>query len=234
MSALAGLADLPQVLLGLLPSYGYAVLSVATFASSAGFPLPVTLLLLAAGALASEGILDYLPAVLVVLAAAVAGDCSVYWIGRGVGRALVERHGPRVGVTPGRMAAAERTFARWGGGTVWITRWLITAAGPVVSLLAGTERYRFLSFFAFALAGEALWSGGFIGLGWLFGDSWNDLVDLIGNLVWLAAALVVAIILGVIAWRLLRSGGPSQGATTAKATPSGEATVPAVPGRPVS
>src|ERR671933_138849 len=96
-STLAALSSLPQMLLGLLPSYGYAVLSVATFASSAGLPLPVTLLLLAAGALAAEGILDYLPAVLVVLAAAVAGDCCVYWIGRAVGGALVEQFGPRVG-----------------------------------------------------------------------------------------------------------------------------------------
>jgi membrane-associated protein len=229
MSALAALSDLSQTLLGLLPSYGYTLLSVATFASAAGFPLPVSLLLLAAGALASEGILDYLPAVLVVLAAAVSGDCFVYWVGRAVGRALVERHGPRVGITAGRIGAAERTFARWGGGTVWITRWLVTAAGPVVSLLAGTERYRFLSFFAFALAGEALWAGGYIGLGWLFGDNWNDLVDLIGNVVWLAAALVVAIILGVVAWRLLRSGGPSETTTEDESAPLDDAAIPAHP-----
>jgi membrane protein DedA with SNARE-associated domain len=197
-------ANLVQTLLGLLPSYGYTVLSVAAFASAAGFPLPVSLLLVAAGALASEGILDYLPAVLVVLLAAVAGDCSIYWLGRLVGQAIVERYGPRVGLSHARTAAASRTFARWGGGTVWITRWLVTAVGPAVSLIAGTEGYRFLSFLVFAVAGEALWASGYIGLGWLFGDNWNDLVDLIGNAVWLVTALVVAAVLGVVAWRLLR------------------------------
>src|SRR5438105_5818338 len=193
MSQLAGLstalADLSQMLLGLLPSYGYTVLSVSAFAGSAGLPLPVTLLLLAAGALASEGILDYLPAVLVVLVAAVAGDCCLYWLGRALGRALVDRHGGRVGLSATRMARADQAFARWGGATVWITRWLLTAAGPLVSLLAGTERYRFLSFLAFAVTGEAIWAGGYVGLGWLFGDSWVDLVDLVGNVVWLAMGL---------------------------------------------
>jgi membrane-associated protein len=199
------------MLLALLPSYGYTLLSVASFASAAGFPLPVSLLLLAAGALASEGILDYLPAVLAVLAAALAGDCFVYWLGRGLGRALVERYGARVGLSARRIATADQAFARWGG-AVWITRWLVTAAGPAVSFLAGTDRYRFLWFVAFAAAGEALWAGGYIGLGWLFGDNWNDLVDLVGNAVWVVAGLVAVAVLVVVAWRLLRPSTARHGA----------------------
>ena len=201
---MSSLGDLVTALLQLLPTYGYEVLSAATFAGAAGMPLPTTLLLLAAGALASEGILDYLPAVLVVLATAVAGDCLLYWLGRAAGRALVERHGKRVGLSEPRIAAADRAFGRWGGGAVWLSRWLLTALGPVVSLLAGTNRYRFASFAGFAFAGEAIWASGYIGLGWLFGDNWEALVDLVDSAVWVLASLLLASVAATIAWRLLR------------------------------
>jgi membrane-associated protein len=208
----SALSDLAALLLQLLPSYGYEVLSAATFAGAAGVPLPTTLLLLAAGALASEGILDYLPAVLVVLATAVAGDCLLYWLGRAAGRALVEHHGRRVGLSAPRVAAADRAFGRWGGGAVWLSRWLLTAAGPVVSLLAGTNRYRFASFVVFAGTGEAIWAGGYIGLGWLFGDNWEALVDLVDNAVWVLASLALAAVVGLVAWRRLRApAGATEG-----------------------
>ena len=201
MSALSGAAD---ALLALLPVYGYSVLGLSVVASATGVPLPTSILLLAAGALSAEGVLDFLPTVAVALAAAVVGDCLAYTIGRLAGRPLIERAVPRLRLPAGWFAAAERAFGRWGGGAVWITRWLLTAAGPAVSVLAGTEAYGFRPYLVFVTAGEALWAGGYIGLGWLFGDSWDDLLSLLDNATWAAAALIAAVLIGLIARSQLR------------------------------
>ncbi|MBI3970533.1 MAG: VTT domain-containing protein [Chloroflexi bacterium] len=207
MSATAGFL---QALYALLPTYGYAVLGAASFAGAVGAPLPVTFLLLAAGALASEGVLQLVPAFAAVLAAAVAGDCMGYAIGAYAGRPLLVGAGPRAGLTGERLAAAERAFAKWGGGAVWITRWLLTAVAPAVNVLAGANRYRFPGFLLFDALGEALWAGGYLGLGWAFGDVWSELEDLVGSVTGLAAAVAAVVILALVSWRVLRRSAPSE------------------------
>jgi|GEM_PF-911535 len=196
------LAALGQDLLTLLPTYGYVVLAGAALAGAAGLPIPVTLLLLAAGALAADGTLGFVPAVATALAGAVAGDCAGYWLGRAAGRPLLERAGRRVGIDAAHLAATERAFARWGGSMVWLSRWLATATGPAVNLLAGANRYRFALFLACDVAGELVWSAGYTGLGWLFGDNWSELVDLVQSFGGLALAATGAILAGLLLWRL--------------------------------
>lgn len=209
------LASLSGALLELLPVYGYAVVGASVFAGATGLPLPVSMLLLAAGALTADGVLDFPAIVLVALVASVSGDCAAYGIGRLAGRPLLERAGPRLRLSPDWMTNAERAFGRWGGGAVWITRWLLTVAGPPVSVLAGADAYPFRLFFVFALAGEVLWAGGYVGLGWIFGDNWDELLDFIGNVSWFAAAAVAAGVLAGVAWHLYRRitrtrDGPSE------------------------
>lgn len=198
------LAALSGNLLGLLPVYGYAVVGASVFAGATGMPLPASVLLLAAGALTADGVLDFPAIVLVALVASVAGDCVAYWIGRRAGRPLLERAGPRLHLSPDWMVSAERAFGRWGGGAVWITRWLLTVAGPPVSVLAGADAYPFRLFFVFALAGEVLWAGGYVGLGWIFGDNWDELLDFVGNVSWFAAAALATGVLAGVAWHLYR------------------------------
>ena len=204
VTSVDGIGD---TLLGLLPTYGYYVVGASAFAGAAGLPMPVSILLLAAGALTAEGVLDYVPVVLAALLAAVFGDCTAYALGRVAGRPLLERAGPYLRISPGAIDAAERGFGRWGGGAVWITRWLLTAAGPIVSVLAGTERYPFRSFVLFSLAGEAIWAAGYAGLGWLFSDNWDALLALLESVGWVVAAVIAAVALAVLAWRLLRPQG---------------------------
>ena len=112
---------------------------------------------------------------------------------------------------------------------VWVTRWLITAAGPGINLLAGANRYPPAAFLFFAALGEAVWAGGYLGLGWLFGDAWAELEDLVGNLSSLAAALAAALVLGALAWRMLPRPGRAPVDAPVDA-PVAEAMAPATPG----
>ena len=92
-------ANPSQLLLDLLPQYGYLALGLATFLGAAGLPVPLTPLLLAAGALTTQGGLQFPATVLATWLAAVAGDCAGYLIGHLAGRRLVRRVGPRFGLS---------------------------------------------------------------------------------------------------------------------------------------
>src|SRR2546429_6173880 len=69
-------------LLEFLQAYGYPILWLYAFIAAFGVPLPVTLLLLAAGAFSAQG--DFNVALLVAIAtsASIAGDCAGYLVGR--------------------------------------------------------------------------------------------------------------------------------------------------------
>jgi membrane-associated protein len=172
------------------------------FAGAAGIPLPASLLLLAAGALVSQGRLHFGPAVATALLAAVLGDCVAYGIGRVAGRALLERLAPRLHLPPTWLATAERAFSRWGGGAIWLTRWLLPSGRPAVSALAGTEAYPFSRFVAFAVAGEILRATGYVGLGWLSADRLPHALALLARFSWSASAVAVASVLVFLGWRL--------------------------------
>jgi membrane-associated protein len=202
---MSALSELPAALLAALPAYGYPLLAAATFGGALGLPLPMSLVLLATGALTADGVLDFGAAIATVVAAAVAGDAGAYLLGRRAGRPLLERAGPRVGLSARHLAAADRAFARWGGATVWLTRWLVTAPGPAVSLLAGANRYRITSFLLLAATGQLLWAAGYASLGWLFGDYWSELVAFVSNVTWAAAAVLGAAVLAGLTWQLARS-----------------------------
>lgn len=196
--------QLTQTLLALLPEYGYVALVGAALLGAAGLPFPVSLLLLASGALAAGGVLGFPEAVGAALAGAVAGDCVGYFIGRYAGRPLLEGAGPRVGLTSERLARADADFARSGSGAIWLSRWLITGLGPVVNLLAGINRFRFATFLAVDAFGEACWALAYTGAGWLFADRWEDVADLLSSFGGFALAAAAALLLAVLAWRQLR------------------------------
>jgi membrane protein DedA with SNARE-associated domain len=81
-----------------------------------------------------------------------------------------------------RWAQAESTFNRWGGMSIFWTRFLITGIAVPVNLISGTSGFGFRRFFLYDLAGEVIWIFGFGGLGYLFGTQWEVISDLLGNI----------------------------------------------------
>ena len=164
------LPDLSQLLLDLLPRYGYLAIAGVAFAGAAGVPLPVTPLLLAAGALGADGKLSLPLAALAGLLAGMAGDCAGFGIGHLLGRRLLRRLGPKVGLSEERMDGAQGAVRRWGGWIVWLTRWLLTPLGSTVNVLAGANGYPFRSFVVLDAFGTAIFVGGYVALGRFLGD----------------------------------------------------------------
>ena len=157
-----------------------------------------------AGALAAqEGDVDLIPLIAVVWVSSALADSAGFALGRRYGRELLVRHGPRVRVTPERLARLDGWFDRWGTPIVALGR-LLPVARPLGPFVAGTSALPYHRFLRWNLVGVTLFSLVFCLLGYLFYNSYDDLVVVIGR-VGLAVVAVAVVVIAIVARRRKRS-----------------------------
>ncbi len=196
-----------QLLINWFQIYGYPVLWISIFLAAAGAPLPINLVLLATGAFSALGDFNFGLLLVTTASAAVAGDSTGYWIGRKLGKRLLnwlslKQRLPLL--SPQLLERSQHYFHKRGGWAVFLTRFLLSSLGGVVNLLAGAEVYPFSRFLAYDTAGEFIGVLLPLGLGYLFGESWEVLGSIMTNVSLLISALLVG---GYVGWRLLRMLG---------------------------
>jgi membrane protein DedA with SNARE-associated domain len=199
----------------------HGVLTVAVImAVDAVLPVGGEITMLFAGALASgalsqhaslfgaqihDGLAAYVVLALAGTAGYVAGSAAGWLLGIRGGRVLIERYGRRLHLGPERMARAERWFARFGAGAVFVGR-LTPLVRSFVSIPAGVLRTPPVSYFAQTVAASLLWCFGFAAAGWALGASYDTLGSTLRLFDYLGASiLVAAIILAAVLWRRTRS-----------------------------
>lgn len=173
-------------------NYGAPILGVIVFIGAMGAPFPGTLLIIAAGAFARQGLLTWYTTGLITLAFVVLGDNLSYAMGHYARGPVLRRF-----QNSERWLQAEQTFNRWGGMAVVWTRFLITGIAVPVNLIAGTSGFGLRRFFIYDLIGETVWVFGYGGLGYLFGTQWEVISDLLSNISGFALGLVL---LGIGVW----------------------------------
>lgn len=180
---------MPDSVLDLLLNYGPFALALVLFLGALGLPIPSTALILAAGALAREGLLELLLSAALAVTAAILGDSTSYLLAR-LGLA------PVLSRLQGNVSwhRAERAFERWGKLTVLSSRFLVTPLSLPVNVIAGGVRYPFGGFVLLCCIGEVVWVVLFGGLGYLFAGSWREIGSTASDLgLWLAGATVAAV-----------------------------------------
>jgi membrane protein DedA with SNARE-associated domain len=185
----------PEWLVDLFARYGYWAVFVGVFLENAGLPVPGETALLAGAAIAQSGRLSLVWVILTATSGAVLGDNVGFWIGRRGGRTLAERHGRHVGLTHRRLEQFDRFFARHGGRTVFIARF-ITGLRVFGAVLAGASGLRWPVFLFYNATGAVVWATA-VGLaGYVLGESWDVLERWIGrtSLIGLAIIIVIALI----------------------------------------
>lgn len=186
---------MPDWIADLFTRYGYAVVFVGVFLENAGLPVPGETALLAGAALSRSGAL-FLPwVVATAVAGAILGDNVGFMIGRRGGRALVERFGPRVGLTPARLGQFDAFFDRHGAKTVFIARF-VTGLRVFGAVLAGTSGLPWGRFLVYNATGAIAWAMTFGAVGYFLAYSWEALEEWIGRggLALLAAVAVIAVV----------------------------------------
>jgi membrane-associated protein len=177
-------------------NYGAPIVGITVLLGAIGIPMPGTLTIVAAGAFSSQGILSWPVAALIGLVGAVIGDSISYAMGYYARRPILKRFS---GTSTWKQA--EQSFQRWGGMSVFFSRFLVTAIAIPVNLLAGTGDFSYKRFMVFDIAGETVWILGFGGLGYLFSNEWELVGDFLSNFGGLTLGIVI---LGVGIWLAIR------------------------------
>ena len=193
--------NLQEYLLSALTDYGVLAIFIAVLISAIGVPLPTSFLLLVAGSFIEQGDLQFWPVLIAGTIAAVLGDHIGYCLGWYGGRTLIARISKYL-KADSLLEKAEATSHKWGGVSVFFSRWLITALGPYINLSSGLTRYRLPFFSLFVLLGEGLWVLIYIKVGQIFSTRLAEVTDALGDFTYLLLGLVIV---GVIAYKLIQT-----------------------------
>jgi membrane protein DedA with SNARE-associated domain len=195
--------NLQETLLSALATYGAIAIFVTILMASIGVPFPVSFLLIVAGSFVEAGDLQFWPVVIAGITGAIIGDHAGYSIGWFGGRKIASAISRRF-KAEGLLEKAEATSRRWGGVSVFFSRWLITAIGPYINLTSGITRYALPRFSIWVVLGEVLWVILYVYIGRLFSDRVAEISDLLGDFTYVLLGLVALIILGYQLVKTLR------------------------------
>jgi membrane protein DedA with SNARE-associated domain len=191
----------PPWLIDLFARYGYAVVFVGVLLESAGVPVPGETALLGGAAMAQFGRLSLVGVVVTAIAAAIIGDNTGFFVGRRGGRALVVRHGSKIGITALRLRQFDGFYERYGPQTVFIARF-VTGLRVVGAVLAGGSGLRWRTFVFFEALGAVVWSTAVAAAGYSLAYSWDTLERWIGRSGVIALVIVTLVgALMVFRWR---------------------------------
>jgi membrane protein DedA with SNARE-associated domain len=191
-----------ELILEFAADYGIPLLLVVTFLSCLALPVPSSLLMLASGGFAASGDLTLWSVMLAAFVGAVLGDNLGYWIAHHFNLRFsdwLDRNAKRATL---RKRAAEY-MDRYGGISVFFTRWLVAPLGPYMNYAAGLAGFAWPRFALWSMVGEVVWVCTYVGLGYLFADNITAISTLLGNLSGFLAALVVAG--GLVIWMVKSS-----------------------------
>jgi membrane-associated protein len=201
------MSTLLPYLINWLQEYSYPALWLVIYVASVGVPLPIALLLLAAGAFAGLNDFNIILLALIAISASVCGDNTGYFIGRLWGSKVVDwlqtPRGQRF-ISPQTVVRARAYFVLRGGWAIFLSRFLFSAFGGVINLVAGSDRYPYRRFLLYDIAGETLGAIMPLLLGYLFGASWEAIGDLLGATSTLVLALFLVIVFTSLLVRMLK------------------------------
>jgi undecaprenyl-diphosphatase len=166
-----------------------------------GLIAPGETAMLLGGLVAGQGQIDVITLIAIVWAAAVAGDLTSFFLGRRLGRAFLIKHGPKVQITEARLHHVEGFFDKHGGKAILIGRFvgLVRAIAP---FLAGSSGMPIRRFLPYDVVGAGLWTSTFVLLGYIFWQSFSQLVDYAkkGALALGAVIVLVVAIVWAVRW----------------------------------
>jgi undecaprenyl-diphosphatase len=205
-----------------LGKWTYLLVAVLAFLETGAFVgliAPGEFTIILGGFVAGQGHISIVVLIGIVWTAAVLGDTTSYWIGRRLGREFLVKHGPKVKITEDRIEQVERFFAKRGGATILIGRFvgLVRALAPFV---AGASKFPYGRFLPYDVIGAGVWASFFCILGYIFWQSFDKVVEYAKKGSLALGTVIVVVVGGIWAYRWLRCSSPSAGASPARCASS--------------
>ncbi|HYH59778.1 MAG TPA: bifunctional DedA family/phosphatase PAP2 family protein [Thermoleophilaceae bacterium] len=206
------LSDLPdpetliEDLAEALGRWTYALVAGLAFLETGAFVgliAPGEFTVILGGVIAGQGEINVMVLLALTWFSAFLGDTTSFVIGARLGRGFLERNGPRVKITPERLTLVEGYFARHGGKTILIGRFigLVRALAPFI---AGSSKMPYRRFAPYSIIGTGLWATTFVLLGYFFWRSFEEVAGIAGRATVGFGIVVGAIVAVVYCYRRLR------------------------------
>jgi membrane protein DedA with SNARE-associated domain len=174
---------------------------------------PITLVypgewgLMLSGAIAGAGRADIVPLLAIGWLVSAAGDSVTFALGRRLGRPFLVRSGRAIGLTEERLDKVDRWFERYGPVAACFGR-LLPLARPFGPFLAGASTLAYRRFLPWNVLGCLLFALVFVGLGYAFYRSYDDVAETAGRAGLLALVVIVAAVM--LVRDLRRRGAPAE------------------------
>ncbi|MHB8263934.1 MAG: DedA family protein [Acidimicrobiales bacterium] len=198
---------LTQIAHGILSIHGsvaYVLIGLLVFSEDAvmlGFVLPGETAATVGGALAALGHLQLVLVLIVVAAAAVAGDSTGYELGKVAGPYLLEHRPLKDRPAVGK---ARQLLLHYGGAAVFLGRW-VAVGRAFMPGLAGMAGMRYRTFLTYNVAGGIPWSATYVLIGYALGTSFEKAASVSA---WASGGIVTIIVLAAVAWHYYRKHSP--------------------------
>jgi membrane protein DedA with SNARE-associated domain/rhodanese-related sulfurtransferase len=191
-------------LLEIVAHHGYAVTSIALFVTCCGLPLPVSVVLLTAGAAAHDGSLNLGLVMLCAWGSALAGDTLMYLGGRYTGWWLLTGI-CKFSLNPETcIFGSARSFYKRGPKTLLIAKF-VPGLATVAAALAGSLNMRLRRFLMLDGCGVLFYTAGWSLTGFLFAPFLRDVVRWVQRVGHATAATMGAIVVLYILWLVASS-----------------------------
>lgn len=127
-----------------------------------------------------------------------------YFIGVRGGQSLIERVGPRFGISIEAIEAGEEYFERRGPATIVFARF-VAVMKNLAPTIAGASRMKLAIFEIYSLFGALLYAGILVAVGWFLGANFQQGLKYFGAFSWLMFVVVVVVV--VVLWQGRRRQG---------------------------
>ena len=200
--------------------HGYVVIFAWVLAEQIGMPVPSAPLLLAVGALAGQGLLNFTLAFILAVVASLASNLLWYQIGRHKGGSVLALL-CRISLSPDSCVRQTANFFYRHGARSLLLSKFIPGLSTITPPLAGVFRMGLLRFLLYDGLGACLWVGFFAGLGNLFSDQIEEAASYVMRLGTSLVGLVLAALAAYIVWKYVQRQRFLHQLRIARITPEG-------------
>jgi membrane protein DedA with SNARE-associated domain/rhodanese-related sulfurtransferase len=191
-------------LLSAIGHHGYVVTAIAFFIGACGLPLPMSVVLLTAGAAAHGGSLNFWLVLLSAWLAAVIGDTLMFFGGRYTGWWLLAGL-CKVSMNPDVcIFSSAHTFYERGPKTLLIAKF-VPGLGTVAAPLAGSLNMRLGRFLRLDGAGVALYVTAWTAVGFVCAPVLRTVVGVVQQLGHAALTVVIVAVIAYACWLTVNS-----------------------------
>lgn len=181
---------------------GYWVLFVWVFLEQVGLPIPSVPILLACGAMAGMGQLNFAAAILSCLLGSLAADTLWYELGKRKGIRILQWL-CRIAIEPDScVRRTEGVFEKQGAKSLIFAKFL-PGLGTVATPLAGVFHMHRRKFLLFDGLGALLWAGTYLALGFLFRGQLEQIARVAASLGGKLLVVVVAALFCYFTYKFL-------------------------------